>query len=402
MPQAIELADIERAKQGISRYLQPTPLYLSSTLSEFTGKEIYIKWESKLKSGAFKERGALNVLLNLNSEQAKAGVCAASAGNHALGLSLHANKLGIPCTIVMPKFAPLVKIQACEKAKAKVILHGSVFDDALEYALQLSEENKTVFVHPFNNPLVMAGQGTIGLEILDQLPSVEAIIVPVGGGGLISGVSTAIKSLKSDTYILGVQSEWAVSYQNGLPQKNTLVAQTTIADGIAVKRIGDLTAPIIKSRVDSLTTVNEDEIARAIVKLMEYEKSVAEGAGAASLAALLKGALPEQYNKIVLCVCGGNIDINLLSTIIQRDLVERGRRLKIMVTVPDRPGQLNQVSGAIAELGSNVLDLYHDRFYCKPGMVDMVFMLEVRDRIHGDKVVGGIEKIGFKVVRHSH
>ncbi len=397
MVEIVSLADIEAAKGRIGSYLPPSPLYFSPALSELSGREVYCKWESKQKSGAFKERGALNFLLNLSPEQRAQGVCAASMGNHARGLSIFANKLGVPCTIVMPSFASLVKIQACEKAGAKVILEGTVFDEALEYALKYSADEGQRFVHPFNDPLVIAGQGTCGLEILEQLSDVDAVVVSIGGGGLISGIATAIKEKKKDTFILGVQSERSVTHQNQKSAQKPNLSDVTIADGIAVKRIGDITGKIIKERVDALVAVSEGDIANAIVKFLELEKSLVEGAGAAPLAALLAKQLPEKYKKVVLVVSGGNIDINLLSTIIQRDLVERGRRLRVSLSVADRPGLLHQVSGIIATNGANVLDVYHDRSSSIPGIVELGFLLEVRDREHGKSVIKSLEDIGIKV-----
>lgn len=396
MAELVTISDIISAQNLIRGHLTPTPLSFSPVLSEKFGRDIFLKWESKLRSGAFKERGALNFLLNLDEAERRRRVCAASAGNHARGLSLHANRLGIGCTIFMPLTAPLIKIQACEKNGATVKLEGETFDDCLKVALKFAQDRNLIFVHPFNDPKIIAGQGTCGLEILEQCPDVDAVVVPVGGGGLISGISTAIKAKKPDCFILGVQSEWALAYQQGAPKSPH---ETTIADGIAVKKVGDITSKIIKQFVNETFSVTESEIRRAVVHLLELEKSVVEGSGAVGLCALLSNKIPESYKKIVLVISGGNIDMNLLSAVIQRDLVERGRILRFSVRVPDRPGLLNQVTGVVAGRGGNVLDVYHDRFTCTPGIVEIAFVLEVRDLIHGDNIISGLEQLGVQVVR---
>ncbi len=396
MADLVTITDIVAAQRLIKGHLTATPLSFSPVLSEKFGRDVFIKWESKLRSGAFKERGALNFLLNLDESEKRRRVCAASAGNHARGLSLHANRLGIGCTIFMPLTAPLIKIQACEKNGATVKLEGDTFDDCLRVALQYAQDRNQIFVHPFNDPRIIAGQGTCGLEILEQCPDVDAVVVPIGGGGLISGISTAIKSKKPECFVMGVQSDWAVAYQQGLPKN---VHETTIADGIAVKKIGDITGQIIKSFVNETISVSEADIRRAVVHLLELEKSVVEGAGAAGLCALNNKKIPDNYKKIVLVISGGNIDMNLLSAVIQRDLVERGRILRFSVRVPDRPGLLNQVTGVVAGRGGNVLDVYHDRFTCTPGIVEIAFTLEVRDHAHGNVIITGLEHLGVEVIR---
>ena len=395
MAVAITLKDVEMAYSLIKPHLNQSPLSFSPVLSEIYDREVFLKWESKLKSGAFKERGALNVVLNLPEADRKKGVCTASLGNHARGLSLHAHRLGIPCTIFMPTIAPLIKIQACEKVGATVRLEGNSFDDTLKIAQDFSAKEQIAFVHPFNHPLVIAGQGTCGLEIFEQCPDLDAIVVPVGGGGLIAGIATAIKSKKADTFVLGVQSEWAVNYQKGNHRRKA--NDTTIADGIAVKRIGDITGPIMNALVDKLISVSEPQIRSAIVKLLEIEKSVVEGAGAVPLCALSGDYLPKSCKKVVLVVSGGNIDMNLISAIIQRDLVDRGRILRFTVRVPDRPGLLSQVSGVVATQGGNVLDVFHDRFTCSPGIVEIGFVLEVRDSAHSERIIKALEEIEVEV-----
>ena len=398
MGEVISLADIEAARNLISRHIQPSPLSYSPVFSEIFGREVYLKWESKLPSGAFKERGAVNFLLNLSPEERKVGVCAASAGNHARALSLYAQRLGIKCTIFMPKIAPLIKIQACEKNGAIVRLEGDTFDESLSLALAYAKEKNLVFIHPFNHKLIMAGQGTCGLEILEQCPDVDAVVVPIGGGGLVSGIATAIKSKKPDCFVMGVKSEWAYAYQVGKPKPSF---ETTIADGIAVKRIGELTGQVIEKKVDSIMTVTEAEIRKSVVYLLEQEKAVVEGGGGVGLCALMSNKIPEKYKKIVVVISGGNIDMNLISTVIQRDLVERGRILRFSINGPDRPGLLNKVTSVIASRSGNVLDVAHDRFPCNPGAVQIAFVVEVRDRGHGEEITKEIEAQGITVVRRE-
>jgi threonine dehydratase len=398
MGEVISLADVEAAQKLIAEHLKPTPLSYSPVFSDMFGREVYFKWESKLRSGAFKERGAVNFLLNLSPEERKAGVCAASAGNHARALSLHAQRLGIKCTIFMPKIAPLIKIQACEKNGATVRLEGETFDESLSLALAHAKDNNLVFIHPFNHRLIMAGQGTCGLEILEQCPDMDAVIVPIGGGGLLSGIATAVKAKKPECFVMGVKSEWAYSYQIGKPKPSF---ETTIADGIAVKRIGELTGQVIDKKVDSIMTVNEAEIRKSVVHLLELEKAVVEGGGGVGLCALMANKIPEKYRKIVVVISGGNIDMNLISSVIQRDLVERGRILRFSINVPDRPGLLNKVTSVIAKRSGNVLDVAHDRFPCNPGAVEIAFVVEVRDRNHGEEITKELEEQGITVVKRE-
>jgi threonine dehydratase len=398
MGEVITLADIEAAKARINDHIQPSPLLYSPVFSEMFSRQVYLKWESKLRSGAFKERGAVNFLLNLTDEERARGVCAASAGNHARALSLHANRLGVRCTIFMPKNAPLIKIQACEKNGATVRLEGETFDEALNLALAFSKESGLVFIHPFNHPWIMAGQGTCGLEILQQCPDLDCVVVPIGGGGLISGVARAVKSLRSECYVMGVKSEWAYSYQSGNPKSPF---ETTIADGIAVKKIGDLTGAIIDKCVDSIITVTEPEIQKAVVHLLEHEKAVVEGGGGVGLCALMQNKIPAKCKKIVVVISGGNIDTNLISTVIQRDLVLRGRILRFSINVPDRPGLLNKVTEVIAKRGGNVLDVAHDRFPCNPGSVEIAFVVEVRDQNHGQEITAELENQGIPVIKRG-
>ncbi len=339
------------------------------------------------------------MLLSLEPEQRAQGVCAASAGNHALALSYHAQQLGIPCLIVMPKHAPLVKVQSTKNRGAEVLLDGDTFQESYAIAEKLSRERGRIFVPPFDHPLIIAGQGTAGLEIAQSGIDFDSVIVPCGGGGLLSGIATALKSLKPECFILGVQSEWAVQHRSPHYAKPTMVfADTSIADGIAVKTLGHYTEPIIERLVDSVVTVSENLIARSIISFLENERSVVEGAGAAGLAAILGDHLPERYQKPVIMVCGSNIDVNLLSRLIEWDMGERDRLVRINVSVPDRPGSLSAIAGVIAQLGGNVLEVNHDRSFSHiPGNVDIAFLIEVRSIDHKIELLGEMRAKGIVV-----
>jgi threonine dehydratase len=404
-PPCTNLAAIEAALPRIRAALPITPLTHSPTLSELTGREIFVKWENRHRTGSFKERGAVNFVA-LHGAESKNGVCAASAGNHALALSYHAARAGIPCHIVMPVSAPLVKVQATRKTGAEVILHGNTFDEAYAFGVALAAEKGYAYCPAFDHPSVIAGQGTAGLEIMEQLADFDSVIVPIGGGGLISGISTAIKSKRPDIFFLGVQSEWVVTARAkkldpAAPQP--LIPPTSIADGIAVKTIGKLTAPIIAQNVDQVVTVSENEIADAIMRLLELERTVVEGAGAAGIAALLAGYLPAKYKRTAVVVCGSNIDTSVLSRLIERDMAQRNRLLRLLVSVPDRPGSLHATTGIVARLGANVLQVYHDRSSTSlPGNVDIAFVLEIRDQPHKQSVIAGIRETGLEVKEIEH
>lgn len=401
----VSVEAIESAWGRIRAALPVTPLTHSPALSEMLGREIFIKWENRHRTGSFKERGAVNFLA-LHASEAARGVCAASAGNHALALSYHAARAQIPCHIVMPVSAPLVKVQATRKNGAEVILHGGTYDEAYAFAQALVAEKGYAYCSAFNHPAIIAGQGTCGLEILEQLPDVDSIIVPVGGGGLVSGIATAIKARRPDTFILGVQSAWAIAARQRASDPASpppLIPPTTIADGIAIKTIGALTAPIIAARVDSLVAVSENEIAHAIVRLLELERTVTEGAGAAGVAALLAAHLPARFQKTVVVVCGSNIDTNVLSRLIERDMAQRERLLRLLISVPDRPGSLHATTGLLANAGANVLQVYHDRSSSTlPGNVDIALVLEVRDRTHKDDILSTVRAAGLEVIELLH
>jgi threonine dehydratase len=389
------LADIEAARARISSHLPVTPVTKALTLSEEFKKTIYIKWDNQLRTGAFKERGALNYLLNLDAATLSRGVCAASAGNHALGLSFHASRLGAPCHIVMPVNAPLVKMERCKKFGASITL-APTLTDALERAQEMAVKDNLTYVPPFDHKWVVHGQGVAGLELMDQLDDFDSVIIPVGGGGYAAGVATAIKAKRPDVFILGVCSEWAMQMRRDPDAHKRGYVPTTIADGIAVKTIGKVTEPILNAYVDQIVSVPESSIARAIIMLLECEHAVVEGAGAAGIAALLEGHLPPKYSKPAVFICGSNIDTNLLSRLIEHNMAETGRLLKVSTSLPDKPGMLNTVSGIIASQGANILQVLHDRFYARlPGYVDITLVMEVRDRAHGVSIVSELTKAGL-------
>lgn len=391
--------DIESAYLRIREVLPPTPLTFSPILSEICGRDIFVKWDNRQRTGSFKERGAVNVLAHLTAEQRARGVCAASAGNHALALSYHAARSHVPCVIVMPIGAPLVKVQATRATGAEVILFGSTFDEAYEHALSLAHERGAEFISAFDDIRVIAGQASAGMEILDQIESFDSVVVPIGGGGLASGIAAALKHERPATFVMGVASQWAVDMRNSSHAPSSRkFSPATIADGIAVKRVGAITGPMVKRLVDHVVTVSEAQIARAIIVLLETERVVAEGAGAAGLAGLLSHQLPSTCTRTVLLVCGSNIDMSLLARLIEREMAERGRLLRMQVSVPDRPGLLHALSGIIASCGANVVQVYHDRsLSIQPGNVAITFRVEVRDSSHRDEVTGALRDAGVEL-----
>jgi len=390
----VSLSDIEAARARISSYLAVTPVTHALGLSEEFGRTVLCKWDNKLRTGSFKERGALNFLLSLDAARLAKGVCAASAGNHALALSFHAHRLKAPCHLVMPVTAPLVKVESCRRLGAEITQVPTLYE-ALEVAARWPTERGYTYIPPFDHELIVAGQGVAGLEILDQCGDFDSIVIPVGGGGYAAGVATAVKAKRKDVFILGVCSEWALNVRANKPQPGGFVPMT-IADGIAVKSIGAITRPILDQYVDKVVSVSEEAIARALVMVLELEHAVIEGAAAASVAALLDGQLPDRCKKPVIFMCGSNIDTNLLSRLIEHDMAERGRLLRVRVTLPDRPGMLHQISGIIAAEGANVLQVSHDRSYAKvPGHVDITVMMEVRSRDHATQVVAHLVGAGL-------
>ncbi|NLT95584.1 MAG: threonine ammonia-lyase [Clostridia bacterium] len=359
----VKLQDIWQARENLADVIHQTRLDLSFTFSELSGNEVYLKTENLQKTGSFKIRGAYNKIASLSPEERKKGVIAASAGNHAQGVAFGATKAGISSTIVMPEGAPLAKVIATRGYGAEVVLHGAVYDDAFNKALELQKETGATFVHAFDDPEVIAGQGTIALEILDELPDVDVVFVPIGGGGLISGIAVAIKSVKPKVKVIGVEAEGAAcvfaSRQKG--EICTLASASTIADGIAVKCPGTLTFELIQEYVDDVVTVSDEEIASTILLLLERAKLVAEGSGAAALAALLYRKNLVINKKVAVIISGGNIDVNIMSRIIEKGLVKTGRNVKLATAMLDKPGNLQRFLSIIAENKANVISITHDR-----------------------------------------
>lgn len=358
----MKLQDFTTAREHLQKVLLPTHLIYSPIFSEESGNQIYIKPENLQKTGAFKIRGAYNKINKLTEEEKKRGVIASSAGNHAQGVAYAARELGIKAVIVMPKTTPLIKVQSTKKYGAEVVLYGDVYDDAYQKAKELEAQEGYVFVHPFDDIDVLEGQGTIALEILEEMPDAEVIVVPIGGGGLISGIAAAAKMIKPDIKIIGVEPSGAASATEALKKNKvvTLPEANTIADGTAVKRIGDLTFNCIKQYVDEVVTVDDYELTEAFLLLAEKHKIIAENSGILPLAALKK--LSEHGKKIVPVVSGGNIDVLMISSMINKGLISRDRIFNFAVSIPDRPGELAKITHIIADVGANIVKLAHNQF----------------------------------------
>lgn len=402
-PLSLTLDDVLAARERLreSIYLSPCPH--SVMLSELTGQQVYLKLENLQMTGSFKERGALNRIAQLTPEQAARGVIAASAGNHAQGVAYHATKRGIRSLIVMPLATPLVKVTATRGFGAEVILHGANYDEACTEAMRLCTEQKLTFIHPFDDDAVMAGQGTMGLELLEQVPDLEAVIAPIGGGGLIAGVACAIKETRPNVRIVGVQTARIPSMAAAMKEHHpvTLDPATTIADGIAVRRAGEITLPLVERYVDEIVTVDEDEIAAAILMLLEREKTLAEGAGAAPLAALLQRRTSLKGARTAVLVAGGNIDVTLLSRIIERGMVQDGRLIRLRIYLLDRPGALHELTRLIAEHRANIVDTLHNRAYYGVNLGDTAIdvTLETRGREHVEQILAALTAEGYRHTR---
>jgi threonine dehydratase len=361
----ITLADVQAALGRIRQSIYLSPCTLSATFTQLTGNSIYLKLDNLQRTGAFKERGALNKLLTLTPEERSQGVIAASAGNHAQGLAYHAGKRGISAQICMPLTTPLIKVSATRAYGAEVILHGANYDEACEEAIRRGEQQCLTFIHPFDDDAVIAGQGTLGLEMLQQHPDIDGVVVPIGGGGLIGGIACAIKETNPKVQIVGVQTSRLPSMKAAVTEGKpvTIPAAATIADGIAVRRAGERTLPLVQKYVDQIVAVDEEEIANAILLLLEREKTMAEGAGAAAIAAMVNHKIQMSGKKIAVLVGGGNIDVTLLSRIIERGLVKDGRLVRLRVHLPDYPGALHRLTGILADHRANIVETSYDRTY---------------------------------------
>ena len=398
------LADIRDARQAIGDAVVHTPVVAALALRERLPAPLHLKLENLQRTGSFKDRGAANRLLALSAEERRRGVVTASAGNHAQAVAYHGARLGIPAQVVMPEHTPLIKVTNTRRLGAEVRFHGTTLDDAMAEARRLESEESRVLVHAFDDERVIAGQGTIGLELLEQLPDVTAVIVPIGGGGLISGTAIAVKEQRPSVKIFGVEAAAAPSALASRRAGHVVKLESadTIADGIAVKRVGECTFPLIERYVDDIVTVNEDEIAAAIHLLLEYEKVLAEGAGAVPLAALLAGRLPIGTTDVTAMVLsGGNIDVNLVERIIARGLVSDGRLAMLAVAVPDRPGNLARLTALVADAGANVLRVSHRRAFADISVrdVEIVMQLETRGPDQVQEIVSALERHGFGVRR---
>jgi threonine dehydratase len=383
----VSLSEIVAARLRLNGAVSRTGCVESAALSELTGAQIFCKQEHLQRTGSFKERGARNALAQLAPDRARAGVIAASAGNHALGLSWHGRLLDIPVTVVMPRFAPLVKVARCRQFGASVILHGDTFDEARNEADRLAAERQLTYIHPFDDPQVIAGQGTLAFEVLEQVPDAEAVLIPVGGGGLIAGMATVLHALKPDLQIIGVEPAGAACFAAGLASDAPVRVATrfTLADGLAVSQAGRSTLAIARPLVRRMVQVEEEHLALAMLRLAEMEKCIIEGAGAAGLAALLNGSLPElKGRRVVMLLTGGNIDPLAHSRVIERGLAADGRIYRFDALISDRPGGLAHLSAVLAAAGSNVTEIVHNRTFSGPDLsrVHVLCTVETRDRAH--------------------
>ena len=401
----IGLADVEAARERIRGSVYYSPCSHSEMLSALTGQHVWLKLENLQLTGSFKERGALNRIAMLSPEQAARGVIAASAGNHAQGVAHHATRRGIRSLIVMPQQTPLVKVTATRNFGAEVVLHGANYDEAYAEARRICAGNGMTFIHPFDDPDVMAGQGTIGLELLEQVPEMAAVVVPIGGGGLIGGIACAIKESRPEVRVIGVQTARLPSMMEAMATGGPVTVEpaTTIADGIAVRRAGTVTFPMVERYVDEMVTVDEDEIASAILVLLEREKTLAEGAGAAALAAVLqqKSALLTPGGNTAVLVCGGNIDVTLLSRIIERGLVQDGRLIRLRIHLLDKPGALAELTRLIASRSANIVDTLYNRAYYGVNLGDTTIdmTLETRGREQVAELLGAMDAGGYRYSR---
>jgi threonine dehydratase len=395
--------DIRAAAERIKGAVIRTPMLVSRTLSDIIGAEIWLKFENLQFTSAYKERGALNKLLQLSAEDRAAGVIAASAGNHAQAVAYHAKRLGIPATIVMPESTPTVKVTQTAGHGAKVVLHGRIVDDAFAKARELALEHGFVFVHAFDDPQIIAGAGTLGLELLEDSPDLDTIVIPIGGGGLMSGVSIAARAIKPDIELIGVEAELYPSMKCAIQGCHMPLGGDTLAEGIAVKQPGELTSRILKDLANDVALVSERDLERAVSMLAGIEKTVVEGAGAAGLAAMLADRERFKGKKVATILCGGNIDTHLLANVLVRDLVRQGRIARLHVAAHDQPGALAAITAKVYEAGVNVIEINHSRIFTTLPAKDTMIEVEceARDAASIDDVVARLEAAGFKVQRAS-
>jgi len=398
----LELADVLDARDRVAETARHTPLDYSHTFSAMTGAEVHLKLENVQRTGSFKIRGATNRIATLSPDEQAAGVVTASAGNHAQGVALSATRMGVDSKIVMPEYAPISKVKATRNYGADVVLHGDDYDEAAERAHEIEREGGRTYVHAFDDPMVMAGQGTIGLEILEDLPEVDTVVVSIGGGGLISGVATVLAAHDSDVRVVGVQAEGASSVAESLRKgrRVELDRVDTIADGIATRTVGERTFEVIRERVDEVVTVSDADIAITVSALLERSKALVEGAGAVPLTAVLESAFDfEPGETIVPVISGGNIDLNILSTVIMRGLIASGRYLKLRTVLKDRPGALERLTEIIADAGANIEGIQHDRTSRDIAMnaAEVELDLETRGHDHIEDLVETLETNGYPV-----
>lgn len=396
----LEKRDIEAAATRLEGQVLDTPCVESRTLSQITGCQVFLKFENLQYTASFKERGACNKLSQLTADERSRGVVAMSAGNHAQGVAYHAQRLGIRAVIVMPRFTPGVKVERTCGFGAEVVLHGDTLDEARAHAYALAQQQGLVFVHPYDDEAIIAGQGTVALEMLRAQPGIDTLVIAVGGGGLIAGMATAARAIRPDIRIIGVQTERFPAMYNAI--KGTALPQgsSTIAEGIAVGTPGTLTQAIVRDQVDDLLLVDEGDIEQAIVMLLEIEKTLVEGAGAAGLAALLKHPAPFAGRQVGLVLCGGNIDPMLLASIIERGMVRAGRLARIQVSARDVPGNLARITAVVAEAGANIDEVHHQRAFTLLAAqnVAIELVLQTRGRAHVQQVIDSLRAAGFDAI----
>lgn len=406
MSDPVTFDDVRAAQARLKGLVAVTPCPYSETLSQLTGSRVFVKLENLQMTGSFKERGAANVLLMLDDADRRRGVVTASAGNHGLAVAFHAARLGIGAVIVMPEWAPLTKVVAARRHGAEVLLHGDNYDAAYARAREVEAERGLIFIHPFDDPRVIAGQGTVGLELCEQVPELEAVVVPVGGGGLAGGIGVALKSLRPEARLIGVQTEEVPGMRAALDagERVTVPGAPTIADGIAVRRVGEHTLALARRYLDGVVTVSEEEIANAILLLLEIEKTVVEGAGAVALAALVNKRVSLEGRSVVLLLGGGNIDVNVIARIIERGLVKDGRIVRLAVMLRDRPGALARLAELVAAARANVLHINHDRAFSRArlGETEVEITLETSGRDHIEAIKRHLLAAGYTVEEVLH